>query len=408
MSVVVPKKGKKRMVQKRPAARKTKLWKQIPYVRDKLALPSRGQRKDQIKWKRTLPELLKATGTDIIRILRADKLLIKWEGKRCPFCCKGFLSKLQPYYDGSLKHRCSYRNCHKRMNPHHLHPLFTEGTGSSQKSLQEQAAMLLLKLHNVKQSSIHMLLGVNHKAVEDVERKLCRLRKEYVEAKEKEIVFGDGKGWQDVEADEATFDKRDISRSINFKHLLKDKNCPVLWEQWAGIIQRGRPHTLVLRKLTPKLTVKRAPGPGAVRRIEWKGIAEQLLANRKVVLHTDSAKSYRLKLPGVLHDRVIHCKKRVKVKGKMQWQLPKYVQIVSHKVPGTKRTLQVKSGTQIVDRCWKFLKERVQVNQHTKAGSSLLRAKLRSAQYEYWHRGSDLWLECGNLCTHHMTKVLKA
>ena len=268
--------------------------------------------------------------------------------------------------------------------------------------------MLLLKLHNVKQSSIHMLLGVNHKAVEDVERKLCRLRKEYVEAKEKEIVFGDGKGWQDVEADEATFDKRDISRSINFKHLLKDKNCPVLWEQWAGIIQRGRPHTLVLRKLTPKLTVKRAPGPGAVRRIEWNGIAEQLLANRKVVLHTDSAKSYRLKLPGVLHDRVIHCKKRVKVKGKMQWQLPKYVQIVSHKVPGTKRTLQVKSGTQIVDRCWKFLKERVQVNQHTKAGSSLLRAKLRSAQYEYWHRGSDLWLECGNLCTHHMTKVLKA
>ncbi|OLQ11078.1 hypothetical protein AK812_SmicGene5167 [Symbiodinium microadriaticum] len=319
VSVVVPKKGKKRMVQKRPAARKTKLWKQITYVRDKLALPSRGQRKDQIKWKRTLPELLKATGTDIIRILRADKLLIKWEGKRCPFCCKGFLSKLQPYYDGSLKHRCSYRNCHKRMNPHHLHPLFTEGTGSSQKSLQEQAAMLLLKLHNVKQSSIHMLLGVNHKAVEDVERKLCRLRKEYVEAKEKEIVFGDGKGWQDVEADEATFDKRDISRSINFKHLLKDKNCPVLWEQWAGIIQRGRPHTLVLRKLTPKLTVKRAPGPGAVRRIEWKGIAEQLLANRKVVLHTDSAKSYRLKLPGVLHDRVIHCKKRVKVKGKMQW-----------------------------------------------------------------------------------------
>ena len=86
MSVVVPKKGKKRMVQKRPAARKTKLWKQISYVRDKLALPSRGQRKDQIKWKRTLPELLKATGTDIIRILRADKLLIKWEGKRCRFC----------------------------------------------------------------------------------------------------------------------------------------------------------------------------------------------------------------------------------------------------------------------------------------------------------------------------------
>ena len=46
-----------------------------------------------------------------------------------------------------------------------------------------------------------------------------------------------------------------------------------------------------------------------------------------------------------------------------------------HKLPGTNRkTLKVKSGTQIIDRCWRFLKERVLVNQHAKAGSSLLRA----------------------------------
>ena len=47
-------------------------------------------------------------------------------------------------------------------------------------------------------------------------------------------------------------------------------------------------------------------------------------------------------------------------------------------------------ATQVIDRCWRFLKERVLVNQHTKAGSDLVRAKLRSAQYEYWNRNADL------------------
>ena len=51
---------------------------------------------------------------------------------------------------------------------------------------------------------------------------------------------------------------------------------------------------------------------------------------------------------------------------------PPYVRIVTHKLPGTEgKTLKVKSGTQItqiIDRCWRFLKERALVNQHTKAG----------------------------------------
>ena len=91
-----------------------------------------------------------------------------------------------------------------------------------------------------------------------------------------------------------------------------------MWEQWAGIVQHGRPEALILRKLQPKITVKRAPGPGAIRKTEWKLIAKELLLDRKVILYTDSAKSYKLKLSGVLHDKVVHCKKRVKVKGKWQ------------------------------------------------------------------------------------------
>ena len=343
-----------------------------------------------------------------IRLLIADKILPKWDGKRCPSCSKGTLSKLfVEKRTGLLKHRCSRKTCQLHMNPHHLHPLFTEGRGDRSRSLQLQSALLLLKLHKVPQSTIHLLLDVNHKWIEDMEYKLCRIRKDFVEQKEKHIQMGDGKTWKDVEADEATFDKRDISKDVEYKHLIKSPKATMMWEQWASVVQRGCPETLTLCKLTPKITVKRAPGPGAIRKVEWKTMGAKLLSGRKIILHTDSAKSYKLKLDGVLHDRVVHCKKQVKVNGKTRWVQPHYVRIVKHKLPGTKnKTITVKSGTQVIDRCWRFLKERVRVNQHTKAGSSLLRAKLRSAQYEYWNRSKDLWLACGELCSHVMRKFL--
>ena len=204
--------------------------------------------------------------------------------------------------------------------------------------------------------------------------------------------------------DEATFDKRDISRTVEFQHLIQKKTNTTMWEQWAGIIQRGHPQSLVLCKLTPKLTVSKAPGPGAIRRVEWKTIGQKHLENRRVVLHTDSAKSYKLALPGVIHDRVVHCKKRVRKNGKLVWLQPKYVTLVKHVVPKTKRKLTVKSGTQVVDRCWRFLKDRVQINQHCRAGSKLLRAKLRAAQYEYWYKNCDLWVKCGEICAENMRK----
>eukprot|EP00439_Symbiodinium_sp_Y106_P040293 s4434_g4.t3 len=108
-----------------------------------------------------------------------------------------------------------------------------------------QAAHILLKLHRIPQSKIHLLLDINHKAIEDMEKKICKLRQEYVEKKEKEI---------DIEADEATFDRRDISQDVELKHLIQSKDCVMMWEQCAGIIQRGRPETLVLCKLQPKIT----------------------------------------------------------------------------------------------------------------------------------------------------------
>ena len=226
--------------------------------------------------------------------------------------------------------------------------------------------------------AIHRILAVNHKAIEDVEKK------------EQSIIFGNCKGWTDVEADEATFQSTDL------KHLADNPKLPIIWEQWCGIVQRGSPRTLLLKRLTPQTPARRAPGPGAIRKVEWRPLAIKHL-------HTDAAKSYKLKVSGVVHDQVRHCKKRVKVKGKWVWKMPTYVKISTHKDPKTGHQFKTKGGTQIIDRAWRFLKDRIQVNQNCQVGSLLLRLKIRSAQYAYWHRNCDLWTASGT-CTWHFAK----
>ena len=67
------------------------------------------------------------------------------------------------------------------------------------------------------------------------------------------------------------------------------------------------------------------------------------------------------------------------------------------------KDMAVKSGTQIIDRCWSFLK----LNQNSKVGSHMLKCKVRSAQYEYWLKNQDLWVATGDLCrwsfNHHLS-----
>ena len=175
---IVAKKGKLRKVQKRPAAMKSSLWKATKYVREHVLVGSRGQRKDQVKWKRTLPQLLKADDKALIKMLIADKILLDLAGRTCPRCSTGTLSKLCERGPHLLKHRCSKKACSAIITPYHLHPLFSECPGPQKQSLQMQSALLLLRLHRVPQSTIHLLLGTNHKAVENMEarvRALCFL-----------------------------------------------------------------------------------------------------------------------------------------------------------------------------------------------------------------------------------------
>lgn len=393
-----PKRGKGRSVIKRPALKKTKAWKDVPYTREHSSKSCVEVKMDRVKWKRTLTQLLDTTEKSLIQMLLADGLLSSWAGKTCPRCGKGTLSKLQ---GPKPKHRCNHYNCRVYINAHHLHPLFVDGRGYTATSLRSQAALLMLKLNQVPHAAIHRLLGLNHKAIEAMGTRLCNLRRKYVEEKEKNIDLGKGTKWSDVEADETTFDRR------NLGSLSPEKATPIVWEQWCGIVKRGHPESLILHRLKPQMTAVRAPGPGAIRKVEWMPLATKWLMNKKVILHTDAAKSYKCHVPGVVHDNVVHCKKRIQVNGKWRWQKPTYVRIVTHKVPGQKRFIRCKAGTQVIDRAWRFLKDKVQLNQNCRVGSSALRAQLRSAQYEFWHRNQDLWVATGALCSWEMTKFIR-
>ena len=263
-----PKKGKGRSVLKRPAKRKSQGWQSIPYVRTKDDM----QRMDRVTWKRKLMDFLGASDNALIKLLCADRLLHDWTGHTCPRCEKRKLSKLQPRPDGGPRHRCSARGCQAYINPHHLHPLFTDGRGTGHTSLQTQCALLFLLLNRVPNPAIHRILHINHKSIEDMEKRLMRLRKAWVEEKEKLIVFGNGKSWADIEADETTFTSTDL------KDLAEDPKKAVVWEQWCGLVQRGRPDTLLLKRLLPMMSAKRSPGNGAIRKVEWKPLAHKASA----------------------------------------------------------------------------------------------------------------------------------
>ena len=131
-------------------------------------------------------------------------------------------------------------------------------------------------------------------------------------------------------------------------------------------------------------------GPGPIRKTDWKPIASKFLQNKNVILHTDGAKAYKLRVPGVLHDNVVHKKQKVFIKGKATWVKPNFTKIWTHKLPNSKKTLTVKAGTQIIDRFWGHLRTYLK---HTarKVGSVAMARKIRAAQWTYWHKGQNAW-----------------
>ena len=132
-----------------------------------------------------------------------------------------------------------------------------------------------------------------------------------------------------------------------------------------------------------------------MRKRDWAPTALKYLKGRKVILHTDGARAYKLKVDGVIHDNVCHSKKRVVRSGRIVWANPAFVKTVTHTLPDGEK-LRVKAGTQIIDRFWRHLRSHLEG--HTAGvGSATLRHRVRSAQWTYWHKGADFWKKTGEL-----------
>eukprot|EP00439_Symbiodinium_sp_Y106_P055259 s4255_g7.t1 len=171
------------------------------------------------------------------------------------------------------------------------------------------------------------------------------------------MVFGGRKNaWQDVEVDETSFDKK----------LVPVDEIEVPERNMGAVGRNGAARQADLTR-SSSLTKKRSLGPGPIRKDEWRTIADKWLKDKQIILDTDSAKAYKQKVRGVHHGSVVHQKKRIKVGGVWTWQQPTYVKLKKITLP-TGRKLTVK-------------------------------ACIRSAQYDYWHRGQDLWTCTGDLLT---------
>ena len=148
-------------------------------------------------------------------------------------------------------------------------------------------------------------------------------------------------------------------------------------------------------RLNPVSTKPRSPGPGAIRRRDWKPIAKKHLEDRCVLLHTDGARAYKMKVSGVIHDNVVHKKKKVMVNGHPVWVKPHYTKIFKHTLPSGK-TIRVKAGTQIIDRVWGHVRAYLK-HPPRRVGSMAVKRKVRAAQWTYWHKGENLWRATGQM-----------
>ena len=134
------------------------------------------------------------------------------------------------------------------------------------------------------QSHTHLQLKVGRLTLDRIFNAWMEVRAHDVKLKQPDIVFGDCTEWADVEADEVSF----------AKHRHPSDAKKVVRDAFLGMEERGKPWTLVIVPLEPRITTARAPGPGPLRLEEWKKIGPKWLKDQKVILHTDGAKAYRL------------------------------------------------------------------------------------------------------------------
>ena len=224
---------------KRPATAKKpgKKCSNVPYTRVKGVQTK--FRKERARYGVSIPVLTSMTSARLIQKLTQDGILPAWRGSTCPHCAAGRLGPLTYFRQKQVwVHRCSAKACQKRIQPHDFHPIFFGGSGASLTSLGKQAAVLLCALAGVPVTAVPLLLDMDDKPVFRIYANLELARARHVVLKEKDIVYGKFEKWCDVEADEVDLGKE-----------LCEDGVHLAWEQWGGLVERGRPKTLTLFRL---------------------------------------------------------------------------------------------------------------------------------------------------------------
>lgn len=116
------------------------------------------------------------------------------------------------------------------------------------------------------------------------------------------------------------------------------------------------------------------------------------MENRKIILHSDGARSYKLKLKDVFHHWVVHRKKLRKIRAKKVWVT--YVRKSFHKLPSG-RKLWVKGGAQIIDRAWQVIRKHL--GPRTKQGPGTAALERRAFGTVVLLKRKNLWFESSKM-----------
>ena len=134
----------------------------------------------------------------------------------------------------SYKYRCRSRGCHRRIERLHGHPIFI--TGRNSLSIFHQYLILEAWLHGVPSAAIHLNYNISHGTIENITRRIRAHIANWVRAEQDKIVYFDGPEVPEIEVDECTFSKRQTL----------DREKPISWQGYVGIIRRGYPRSLKL------------------------------------------------------------------------------------------------------------------------------------------------------------------
>ena len=272
-----PKRGKARAL-RRPIGKKVLKKPTTKYTRRSI------KSKAVTRWCMDIPYIMGATERQLFRKVRSIGLLPR--STTCPRChggVKNFKENMQ--YQG----RCSCRGCQLMISWFASHPFLCSGG----RSLRLKLSMMVNILLGATYRSSTLQLSISQS---NMQLMLLAIRlhiSNYIVHQQEYIEYGRcGNHWPDVEVDEMTIGK------------WAAKDDKIGWHNYVGLVQRGRPESLVIYRLPDRITQKRAPGPGPIRLSDWKPIARKHLSDRGVILHSDSARAYSWAMPRVQHTKV--------------------------------------------------------------------------------------------------------